>query len=288
MPLLCGIWVFLPFWHCILFFVGLKMLQLYSSLCELALLHTLADWFLLIMVQSEKCQHRSLTCLCSKCMGIIVNRSSVWDSVTVSREQPNTISHSWHSAVFVLGHFGLTVPICEVISTWRNLQLKYLPSKTIRKMTSRRVRDSDSPTFSWPVRFSTSPTVAKDHTGWSHKSKAVFQQLASTEAARFQQHRVQWVPATWALPACSGGMCSPRWIPALACFPCQLPPASLSTDFWLPGMCWDTALHSLLNQGVTEPLLFHTKLSSILGFRNLCGPAVVFKKKFEVEEKVRK
>lgn len=58
-------------------------------------------------------------------------------------------------------------------------------------MNSRRVRDSDSPTFSWPVSFSTYPTIAKDHTGWSHKSKAVLQQLASTEAACFQQDRVQ-------------------------------------------------------------------------------------------------
>lgn len=188
------------------------MLQLYGSLCELILLHKFLRWFLIIMVQSEKCQYQNLTCLCFKCMGISINRSCVWDSVTVSREQPSITSHSWHSAVFVLGHFSLTVSMCEVTSTWRSLQLNYLPSKTIRKMNSRRVRDSDSPTFSWPVSYSTHPTTAKDHTGWSHKSK---QQLASTEAAHFQQDTMQCVPATWALPACSGGMCSPGWIPTL-------------------------------------------------------------------------
>lgn len=58
-------------------------------------------------------------------------------------------------------------------------------------MNSRRVRGSDSPTVSWPLSFSTYPTIAKDHPGWSHKSKAVLQQLASTEAACFQQDRVQ-------------------------------------------------------------------------------------------------
>lgn len=266
----------------------LKMLQSYGSLCELILLHTFLALFLLIMVQSEKCQHRSLTCVCSKCMGINVNRSCVWDSVTASREQPSITSHSWHSAVFVLEHFGLTISMCEVISTWRKLQLNYLPSKTVRKMNSRRVRDSDSPTFSLSVSFSTYPTIAKDHTGWSHKSKAVLPQLASTEAAHFQQDREHCVPATWALPASSGGMCSPGWILTLSCYPCQLPSAFLSTDFWLPGMCRDTALHSLINHRVTEPLLFHTKLSTLLGLRNLCGPAVVFQKNFEGREKVTK
>lgn len=74
----------LPFWPCILFPVGLKRLQLHGTLCELILLHTFLGLFLLIMVQSEKCQHRSLTCLCSKCMGISANRSCVGDSLTVS------------------------------------------------------------------------------------------------------------------------------------------------------------------------------------------------------------
>lgn len=178
------------------------------------------------MVQSEKCQHRSLTCLCSKCMGISAKRSCVGDSLTASRKQPGISSLSWHSAMFVLGHFGLTVSMYEVIFTWNmwivinmetvNRQLNHLPSKTVRKMNNRRVRDSESSTFSWPVSFSTYPTIAKDHTGWSHKSKVLLQQLARTEAARFQQDRVQCVPATWALPACSGGMCSPGWILTLS------------------------------------------------------------------------